>query len=160
LLAVVLEQAVEYGYLDRNPARGRKRLLKEDKPNRAYLQPEQVAALLNAAGQLDTEARKGDTARRSQTRRAAPRRTPSWAATRSRPVDGGQRCIGAPLANSELRVVLRAMLRRFRFEPTDGPEEAIRREGAALAPSKGGRVVLRAAAGPSNRRANLASVIA
>jgi integrase len=64
LLAAVLEQAVEYGYLDRNPARGRKRLLKEDKPNRTYLQPEQVAALLSAAGQLDTEARKGDTGRR------------------------------------------------------------------------------------------------
>ncbi|HEX6687377.1 MAG TPA: site-specific integrase [Solirubrobacterales bacterium] len=64
LLAAVLEQAVEYGYLDRNSARGRKRLLKEGKPNRTYLQPEQVTALLNAAGQLDTEARKGDTGRR------------------------------------------------------------------------------------------------
>lgn len=57
LLAVVLEQAVEYGYLDRNPARGRKRLLKETKPNRSYLQPDQVAALLSAAGTLDAEAR-------------------------------------------------------------------------------------------------------
>jgi integrase len=64
LLAVILEQAVEYDYLDRNPARGRKRLLKEDKPSRTYLQPDQVAALLSAAGKLDTEAREGDTSRR------------------------------------------------------------------------------------------------
>lgn len=58
LLAAILEQAVEYGYLDRNPARGRKRLLKESKPTRSYLQPEQVAALLSAARELD-EARRG-----------------------------------------------------------------------------------------------------
>jgi hypothetical protein len=64
LLAVVLEQAVEYGYLDRNPAKGRKRLLKEDKPNRSYLQPDQVGALLGAAGRLDAEAREGDIRRR------------------------------------------------------------------------------------------------
>jgi len=64
LLAVVLEQAVEYGYLDRNPAKGRKRLLKEDKPTRSYLQPDQVAALLSAAGRIDADARGGDTRRR------------------------------------------------------------------------------------------------
>lgn len=64
LLAVILEQAVEYGYMDRNPAKGRKRLLRESKPSRTYLQPEQVAALLAAAGRLDTEARSGDTGRR------------------------------------------------------------------------------------------------
>jgi integrase len=64
LLAVVLEQAVEYGHLDRNPARGRKRLLRENKPNRSYLQPDQVAALLSAAGTLDAEAREGDAGRR------------------------------------------------------------------------------------------------
>lgn len=64
LLAVVLEQAVEYGYLDRKPAKGRKRLLKEDKPTRSYLQPDQVAALLSAAGKIDADAREGDTRRR------------------------------------------------------------------------------------------------
>ncbi|HET7053879.1 MAG TPA: site-specific integrase [Solirubrobacterales bacterium] len=64
LLATILEQAVEYGYLPRNPAAGRKRLLRESKPSRSYLQPEQVAALLAAAGELDAEAREGDTGRR------------------------------------------------------------------------------------------------
>jgi integrase len=64
LLAAILEQAVEYGYLPRNPARGRKRLLAESRPSRSYLQPEQVAALLEAAGELDSEARAGDAGRR------------------------------------------------------------------------------------------------
>ena len=51
LLATILEQAVEYAYIDRNPATGRKRLLRESKPSRSYLQPDQVAALLEAAGE-------------------------------------------------------------------------------------------------------------
>jgi hypothetical protein len=57
LLAAVLEQAVEYGYIDRNPGSGPKRLLRQPKPSRSYLQPEQVAALLTAAGNLDVRAR-------------------------------------------------------------------------------------------------------
>jgi integrase len=64
LLAVILEQAVEYGYIDRNTAQGRKRLLRESRPSRSYLQPDQVAALLSAAGELDAQARSGDTGRR------------------------------------------------------------------------------------------------
>ena len=64
LLATVLDQAVEYGLIDRNPAKGRKRLLGESTPTRSYLQPDQVAALLSAAGELDAEARHGDSGRR------------------------------------------------------------------------------------------------
>jgi integrase len=64
LLAVILEQAVEYDHLPRNPAHGRKRLLKESKSPRTFLQPEQVSALLTAAGKLDAKARFGDTKRR------------------------------------------------------------------------------------------------
>lgn len=64
LLAVILEEAVEYGHLPRNPAQGRKRLLKESKPSRSYLQPNQATALLAAASKLDAEARFGDTRRR------------------------------------------------------------------------------------------------
>lgn len=64
LLAAVLEQAVEYEKLDRNPAKGKRRLLKESKPSRSYLQPPQVAALIAAASSLDAEARDGDTGRR------------------------------------------------------------------------------------------------
>ena len=53
---------MEYDHIPRNPAAGRKRLLRESKPSRSYLQPDQVAALLSAAGGLDAEAR--DTGRR------------------------------------------------------------------------------------------------
>jgi len=64
LLSRVLEQALEYGHIDRNPAKGKARLLKQSKPSRSYLQPPQVAALLAAAGELDHDARYGDTGRR------------------------------------------------------------------------------------------------
>ncbi len=60
------------------------------------------------------------------------------------PFGGGiRRCVGAPLANSEIRIVLRAMLKRFSLEPDEAPEEKMKLVGATLAPSKGGRVVLR-----------------
>jgi len=64
LLSRVLEQALEYGHIDRNPAKGKARLLKQSKPSRSYLQPPQVAALPGAAGELDHDARYGDTGRR------------------------------------------------------------------------------------------------
>jgi integrase len=64
LLATILEQAVEYGLVDRNAAAGKRRLLRESKPSRSYLQPDQVASLLAAAGNLDGAARHGDTGRR------------------------------------------------------------------------------------------------
>ncbi len=59
-LAQVLEVAVEYGYLDRNPARGRQRRLKATKPKRTWLEPEQVAPLLDAAGAIDADRRSDD----------------------------------------------------------------------------------------------------
>jgi integrase len=64
LLATILELAVEYGYIDSNPAKGRNRRLKESKPPRTRLQREQVQALLAAAAELDREARPGDSCRR------------------------------------------------------------------------------------------------
>jgi integrase len=58
LLGQILELAVEYDLIAANPARGRRRLLKADKPSRAYLDSaEQIAALLDAARELDSEAR-------------------------------------------------------------------------------------------------------
>jgi integrase len=59
-LAQVLEVAVEYGYLDRNPARGRQRRLKATKPKRTWLEPEQVAPLLDVAGAIDADRRSDD----------------------------------------------------------------------------------------------------
>jgi integrase len=58
LLGQILELAVEYDLIAANPARGRRRLLKADKPSRAYLDSAgQIAALLDAARELDAEAR-------------------------------------------------------------------------------------------------------
>jgi integrase len=63
-LAAVLEDAVEYDLVDRNPAKGRRRKLPTPKPARRFLEPGQVTALLNAAGELDDEARDGRKIRR------------------------------------------------------------------------------------------------
>jgi integrase len=60
-VAAILEVAVEYGYLDRNPAKGRRRRLKAGRPRRTALdRPEQIAALLDAAGELDRRSRTGE----------------------------------------------------------------------------------------------------
>jgi integrase len=60
LMAAILEGAVERQLIARNPARGRKRRVREREPRRTYLDnAEQVAALLAAAGELDREAREG-----------------------------------------------------------------------------------------------------
>ncbi len=60
-LGQILEVAVEYGYLDRNPAAGRRRRLKVASPERTYLdRAVQIGALLEGAGRLDVQAREGD----------------------------------------------------------------------------------------------------
>jgi integrase len=64
VLASVLEAAVEYELVQRNPARGRRRKLPTSRPTRAFLEPEQVSALLAAAGELDDAARDGRKIRR------------------------------------------------------------------------------------------------
>jgi integrase len=58
LLAAILEGAVERELIPRNPARGRKRRVRERAPHRSYLETaSQMSALLDAAGELDREAR-------------------------------------------------------------------------------------------------------
>jgi integrase len=58
LLAQILELAVEYGHLPANPAAGKRRKLKGDKPQRAYLDSAaQITALLDAAAKLDKGSR-------------------------------------------------------------------------------------------------------
>ena len=50
LLAQILDDAVEYGLLDANPARGRRRRMKVPKSSRTFLEPDMVVDLLDAAG--------------------------------------------------------------------------------------------------------------
>jgi integrase len=57
VLSAVMERAVEYGHIVANPAKGRRRRLPTSRPARLYLEPDQVAALLDAAGELDREDR-------------------------------------------------------------------------------------------------------
>ncbi len=64
VLATVLDVAIEYGHLTANPARGRRRRLPVTKPARLSLEPEQVTALLAAAGELDDADRCGRRIRR------------------------------------------------------------------------------------------------
>ena len=57
-LAAILETAVEYELIDRNPARGRRRRLPAAAPRRTWLdRADHIAALLDAAGDLDAQAR-------------------------------------------------------------------------------------------------------
>ena len=48
-LGQVLEEAVEYGHLPTNPARGRRRRVKASPPRRSWVEPEQVPSLLDGA---------------------------------------------------------------------------------------------------------------
>lgn len=64
MLAAVLEVAVEYGHTGANPARGRRRRLPTVKPSRPWLEPDQVRALLDGAGELDDAARAARRVRR------------------------------------------------------------------------------------------------
>jgi len=59
VLTAVLEQALEYGHLSTNSAKGRRRRLRVEKPVRLFLEPDQVTALLAAAAELDAEDRTG-----------------------------------------------------------------------------------------------------
>jgi integrase len=56
LLSAILESASERDLITRNPARGKRRRVKEAKPKRTQLDTATaIAALLDAAGELDTE---------------------------------------------------------------------------------------------------------
>jgi integrase len=56
-LAAILEMAVEYELITRNPAKGRRRRLAAARPSRPWLdRAEHIRALLHAAGELDEQA--------------------------------------------------------------------------------------------------------
>jgi integrase len=57
-LAAILEQAVEYDLIAKNPAKGKHRRVKADPPRRTWIdRADHIDALLVAAGELDAEAR-------------------------------------------------------------------------------------------------------
>ena len=50
MTAQVLDDAVDAGWLDANPARGRKVSVRESRPRRTWLELDEVRSLLDAAG--------------------------------------------------------------------------------------------------------------
>src|SRR3954470_786913 len=56
-LSTVMSLAVEHGHVGSNPVAGPLRRLKADKPTRPFLEPPQMAALLEAASELDADDR-------------------------------------------------------------------------------------------------------
>lgn len=59
------------------------------------------------------------------------------------PFGGGvNRCVGAAFAHMESDIVLRTVLREFRFAPTDAPGERARWRGVATVPTRGARAVV------------------
>jgi integrase len=53
-LAAILDDAVEDGHIERNPARGKRMRLRVPKPNRSFLELDELAALIDAAAGQDT----------------------------------------------------------------------------------------------------------
>jgi hypothetical protein len=81
-LAQILEIAVEYEMIDKNPARGRRRRLKPSRPAAVWLdRAEHIRVLLDAAGDLDREARPD--------RRLGQQRAATWFRCNSRQARGG-----------------------------------------------------------------------
>jgi len=54
-LASMLDEAVEDGHIDRNPARGRRMRLRVPTPTRSFLEMDELVALTDAAAEQDTE---------------------------------------------------------------------------------------------------------
>ena len=59
---------------------------------------------------------------------------------------GAHRCIGAALAQLEMKVVLRALLERFDIEPDNPKLAAVARRGVTMAPRGGARIRVRSQA--------------
>jgi cytochrome P450 len=76
------------------------------------------------------------------------------------PFGGGvNRCIGAALANMEMDVTLRTLLRELRFAPTDAPAERRHSRGVTIAPSRRGRAVVYRRTAEVSRDADSASTV-
>jgi integrase len=54
-LAAILDEAVEDGHIERNPARGRRMRVYVPKPSRTFLEMDELVALLDAAGDQDSQ---------------------------------------------------------------------------------------------------------
>lgn len=139
LLAQVLDDAVEYGLLGANSARGRRRRMKVAKSRRTFLEPDQVIDLLDVAGewerQLPAHQQYGRRALLATLCLAGPRISELTGASRGRlDLHGGRLRVGeaktvAGLRDIELTFFLQAELREHAAHMT-----ALGRPTAAGAP--------------------------
>ncbi len=60
-LAAILDDAIEDGYIDRNPARGKRMRVRVPKPNRTFLEMDELACLLDAAAAQEQPLRPAQT---------------------------------------------------------------------------------------------------
>jgi integrase len=60
LLERILDEAVEYELIDRNPAAGKRRRLRPTTPNRTWLEPHEAQAVLRRGRQISAAARDAD----------------------------------------------------------------------------------------------------
>lgn len=75
------------------------------------------------------------------------------------PFGGGMmRCIGASFATMEMDVTLRTLLREFRLEPTDAPDEKPHSRGVTVTPARGGRAVVHRRKAKTSKNADSVSV--
>ncbi|MDQ3822868.1 MAG: site-specific integrase [Actinomycetota bacterium] len=144
-LAQVLDDAVEYGLLDTNPARGKRRRMRLPQSRRTFLEPDQVVDLLDAAGRWERELLaderfadrviRGRRALLATLCLAGPRIHELTAATRARlDVHGGRLRIGEAKTEAGLRdVELTAfLLDELRGHLAGVPAELRERRGPAL----------------------------
>ena len=139
VLAQVLDDAVEYGLLDANPARGRRRRMKVAKSRRTFLEPDQVVDLLDVAGEWERELPQhqqyGRRALLATLCLAGPRISELTSAPRARlDLHGGRLRVGeakteAGLRDIELTFLLQAELREHLAHMT-----ALGRRASAVAP--------------------------
>lgn len=139
VLAQVLDDAIEYGLLDANPARGRRRRMKVAKSRRTFLEPDQVVDLLDVAGEWERELPQhqqyGRRALLATLCLAGPRVSELTSAPRARlDLHGGRLRVGeakteAGLRDIELTFLLQAELREHLAHMT-----ALGRSVSAAAP--------------------------
>ncbi len=60
-LAAILDDAIEDGYIDHNPARGKRMRIRVPKPNRTFLEMDELACLLDAAAAQELPMREVET---------------------------------------------------------------------------------------------------
>jgi len=110
LLSQILELAVEYGHLERNPAAGRRRRLRADRPRPVHLDSaEHLEALIDAASELDRDPTSRTSGRRAAlaTMLFAGLRAEELAALRWRDVDlaNGRLYVGRAKTHAGIREV-------------------------------------------------------